>query len=345
MLRTLAVLATAVACTAVAAPTPSGAHPDRPGQRSASASGHRLQVTGFQEEGDPNARITASRAALTTVGLDGVNISADGSTVSTPDASARKVLALSHSEHLRAEFLVGNWDNQINDFSEAYAHHLLGSPAHIKAVAASLVAAATSQGWDGISVDLESLHGRDRAGLVTFLATLRRELPAGKSLSVCVTNYTSPGEYRANGYDLAGINQAVDQVVLMTYDQHGPWENTPGPVGALAWQRKGLAVVRRDVPAGKIDLGVAGYGYAWRPHSNDMLTDAQARALVRRDGGTQRFDATVGEWVGHLPDGSTLWWSDARSYALRVTLAEQDRLHGLAVWDLGSSDRLLASGS
>jgi spore germination protein YaaH len=46
----------------------------------------------------------------------------------------------------------------------------------------------------------------------------------------------------------------------------------------------------------------------------------------------------VGEWTAHLPDGSTLWWSDARSYRRRADLARQWRLHGLAVWNLQESD-------
>jgi spore germination protein len=48
----------------------------------------------------------------------------------------------------------------------------------------------------------------------------------------------------------------------------------------------------------------------------------------------------VGEWTAHLPDGSTVWWSDARSYAVRARLAASLHLHGLAVWSLGLSDVL-----
>jgi spore germination protein len=188
--------------------------------------------------------------------------------------------------------------------SEAHAYNLLAgpdAPANIRTVVRSLVASVRTQGWDGV---------------------------------------TSTAAYVANGYNLNAIGHVVSQVVLMAYDQHGSWENTPGPVGALAWQRKGLRVVLRRMSASHIDLGVAGYGYAWRPHSNYQVSDAAARRLVSHDHGTKRFDAKVGEWTAHLPDGSTLWWSDARSYPLRVALAARLRLHGLAVWDLGLSDRL-----
>ena len=104
-----------------------------------------------------------------------------------------------------------------------------------------------------------------------------------------------------------------------------------------------MGIVLRAVPRAKVTLGVAGYGYAWRPHSNYQLSDARARALVTADRATSRFDAAVGEWTATLSDGSTLWWSDARSYQLRATLARELRLRGLAVWSLGLSDPIAAA--
>jgi spore germination protein YaaH len=167
---------------------------------------------------------------------------------------------------------------------------------------------------------------------------LAAALPKGRTVSVDVSNMTNPARYRTAGYDLHALGRAADEVVLMGYDQHGTWENHPGPVGALAWQRAGLKIVLAAVPRRKVTLGVAGYGYAWRPHSNVYISDRHARKLVRSDGGRAHFDRHRGEWTATLNDGSTLWWSDARSLALRATLAARLHLHGLAVWSLGMSD-------
>ena len=64
------------------------------------------------------------------------------------------------------------------------------------------------------------------------MSDLRSDLGLSASLTVCVEYLTSASSYPANGYDLAGIAQPVSQVVLMAYDQHGPWEKTPGPAPA-----------------------------------------------------------------------------------------------------------------
>jgi spore germination protein len=297
-----------------------------------------LAVLGFQSEGSPTGLIARNARAMSVVGVDGVNLTPAGG-VSAPDQAALGQLRAATAAGLPAVLLIGNWSDRINDFSEPLAHRVLGNAAAITADAATLAADVRADGWSGISVDLESLAPRDRSGLTAFLAALRADLPPADSLSMCVTNFTSLGQYAVNGYDLAGIAASAG-IVLMAYDEHGPWENTPGPVGALSWQRAGLRALLRVVPAPDVLLGVAGYGYAWRPHSNVMLSDAQARALVRRWHARARFVATVGEWTARLGDGSTLWWSDARSFALRVRLARQFGVRGLAVWSLGLSDPL-----
>lgn len=301
----------------------------------------RVPVTAFFQSGESTGLITASAAATTTVGVDGVSVTHSGNGVAVPDGAARHALAVSHQDGLRAEFLVSNWDNSIEDFSPAIADRLLSSPANISTVASKLAHDVAAQGWDGVSIDLEALHAKAATGLVSFLKELRQKLPAGKTISICISNSTSPTEYRQRGYWLAAIGTVVDGVIDMAYDQHGPWENQPGPVGALAWQKQGVAAMEKSVPAVKIDLGQAGYGYIWAPTGTTTVSDAKARTLVADDGATAHFDNTTGEWLAHLSDGSTMWWADARSFQIRLALVRATGLHGLAVWDLGDSDQLV----
>jgi spore germination protein YaaH len=97
-----------------------------------------------------------------------------------------------------------------------------------------------------------------RAGLTGFVAALCARLPAGATLSVTVSKFTHAVRFAVNGYDPADLGASADRVILMAYDEHGPWESTPGPIGALRWRRACLSVVLRSVPASKVDLGVAG---------------------------------------------------------------------------------------
>lgn len=303
------------------------------------AAGSRLPVLGFQSDSDPARLIDENAHAMSLVGVDGVNLTGPGQ-VSAPGSVDLAQQARARADALPAVLLVGNWSPRIDDFSEKLAHATLGNVAAVQHAATVVAEDVIRERWAGVSVDLESLAPRDRAGLDQFVAQLRALLPEPYSVTVCVEAFTSASAYPANGYDLRTLASNSDQIVLMTYDDHGPWENTPGPIGPLGWQRASVHVLERWVPAGQIFLGAANYGYAWRPHSNDNLNVSQARALVARWHAQPRWVASVGEWTAKLRDGSTLWWSDRRSVALRIELARALGVHGVAVWSLGSGDPL-----
>jgi spore germination protein YaaH len=295
-------------------------------------------VTGYQVEGDSPALIDASASSLGLVGVDGVNVTADGAGVTAPSADAAGQLARAHALGLPAEFLFGNFSQTLGDFDENAANLLLTDQNNTANVVASLTAAVTSQGWDGVTIDIESLQARDTAGLTNFATALKQALPAGKTVSIDVTNGVSLADFAANGTDLAALGQTVDRLVVMSYDEHGTGSG-PGPVGELSWQQQGLDVILGQVAPNKVDLGVAGYGYSWAPGAPAVqVGDQGARDLVAADGTSAQFDTNAGEWTATLSDGTVLWWSDAQSLGLRRTLAANAGIHGLAVWDLGLSD-------
>jgi spore germination protein YaaH len=306
---------------------------------SSSAAPGGLAVLGFQSDYSPARLVDTNATALTLVGVDGVNLNGPG-TVTAPTAADRRQLAHAHAHALPAVLLVANWSNKLNDFSEPLAHQTLGSAQRTDAAATALANAVGLGGWDGVSVDLEALAPRDTAGLTRFVSDLRADLPGGDSLTVCLTAATSTPAYASMGYDLPALAASADQIVLMTYDDHGPWEKTPGPIGPLRWQRASVKALEHDVPAGQIFLGVANYAYAWRPDRVDSLTVAQARRLAHRLQAHPRWIASAGEWRAKLRDGSTLWWSDKRSMRARWKLARTLGVHGVAVWSLGSGDPL-----
>ncbi|NUR57390.1 MAG: hypothetical protein HOV87_01555 [Catenulispora sp.] len=300
-----------------------------------------LAVTGYAEEGTANSAIDASAAAMTTVGVDGININSAGTGVPAPDAGALTLLAKAHADHLRAEFLVGNYSASIGDFDPTALDKLLSSPNNINSVVATVVNAVNTQGWDGVTIDFESILGKDAQGLVAFGTALKQAMPAGKTVSIDVTAFETAAEYTANGYNLSALGGVVDRVALMAYDQHGPTWNGVGPIGGLPWQETCLRQLLTEVPAAKIDLGVAGYGYTWpRTGTGVQVGDVQARQLVTADGSTATWDSTQGEWTATLKNGTVMWWSDAKSWPLRAALAQEYAVHGMALWSLDLSDPL-----
>lgn len=297
-----------------------------------------LAVTGYVVEGTPVSVVDREAPALSTLSVDGVNLRRGGGSVTRPDAGMTALLRRAHHDGLRAELLLGNYDDGIGDFSPAVAARLLRHPSRRAAVARQAAGIVRSQGWDGVAVDLESLRRADAPGLTAFVAALQARLPARRTVSVCLMATTSAAGYRDLGYRLPTLAQRADRLALMAYDEHGPGWSGAGPVGGLRWQRASLAALLSRVPARKVDLGVGGYGYGWATSgAGSVLTVRAARAAA---GSAATWVPAQGEWTATLPDGTVLWWSDARSWDRRVTMARNRGLHGMALWRIGSADPL-----
>ena len=299
-----------------------------------------LEVTGWILQGGSNRLVARNADGISTLSVAGVSITASGGGVAAPGRDHARLLAAAHRHGLAAELLVSNYSNRSGGFDPRRLHALLSSRAKRDRVAARLAGFAADQGWDGVNVDLERVRAADGDGLVAFVTALQDAMPADRTVSVDVSAATSVRSYRERGYRLAGLAGAADVVDLMTYDLHGPWSGT-GPIGALDWQRDALDALLAVVPAGQVQLGVAGYGYTWPRHgTGHSVTDRRARALVARDGATAHWRPRPGEWTAVLSNGTRLWWSDGRSYRKRVALAREYGVRGLAVWRLGSADTL-----
>ena len=308
-----------------------------------------LSVTGYVEaQGTSVATLKKRSAKLTSVGIDGINFTADGSGITDVTREAYALLAQAHRQNDTAELLVGNYDNDFGDFSPQVAAALLSSPTNMEATANALVTEVAEHGWDGIQVDLESLESIVDAdpsytdAVTSYLALLRAKLDdvsTKKTLSVAIMATT--GDYRDLGYDPAGIAASTTSIVLMAYDQHGPWERTAGPVGGLPWVRATLRTLLKSVDASEVQLGIAGYGYSWpRSGAGRHYSPHAARALAAKDKAVVHWSGNQQERYATLKNGTRLWWSDARAVDARVKLAASFDLRGVAVWSIGLADTL-----
>jgi spore germination protein len=313
-----------------------GAAPTPTGTVARLAADTPLDVTGYAMEGSARpASITRDGDLLDTIGIDGVTLVGGSGRVSRVSAEARALRRAASAAGRTPLLLLSNYSNRIGDFDEPTAHRVLASARHRRAAVAALVRRA--KGFGGVQIDLESLRKRDTRGLVWFTRAVRRALPRDTSVSMAFMASENARGYAARGYDLRRLAKTLDVAVLMSYDQHGPGWSHSGPIGALPWVRSELAYFLTRVPRHKVDLGAAAYGYRWGGGSRE-LTVPQARRLA---GSRARWVPRYGEWHADLAHGRKIWWDDARSVELRRELAASERLHGLAIWEIGSSGRLV----
>jgi spore germination protein YaaH len=154
-------------------------------------------------------------------------------------------------------------------------------------------------------------------------------------------------------YDIAALAKAVDLLCLMTYDQHTRW-TTPGPVGGWNWTIENMKYALARMPADKLSLGIALYGYHWyagdpglgakdqKPNPTaDYIGYEDAEMLRKSYGGVDQWDPVDhSNWFYFYRDQTREWVFDTskRSFEDRYNLAKENHLEGVCAWVLGQED-------
>ena len=197
--------------------------------------------------------------------------------------------------------------------------------------------------YDGIDIDYETLAPELRAPYSAFMQQLGDALHAdGKMLTVAVHAKTADFGGLGGFQDWALLGQVCDRVRIMTYDYH--WRGGgPGPIAPLSWVRSVAEYGRSVVPAQKLQLGIAFYGYNWGPGEDAIsMTWNDIQALIEQHKpevnlAARSADGPIEEsWFRY--GNRTVWYSDHRSLEPKLRLVDEFDLAGIAIWRLGDED-------
>ncbi|MGE5553340.1 MAG: glycosyl hydrolase family 18 protein [Betaproteobacteria bacterium] len=203
------------------------------------------------------------------------------------------------------------------------------------------------EGLGGVNIDFEGLKPAAGAAFTAFVRELAQRLrPEGYLVTVAVParRTDDPGDDWTSAYDYGALGKVADYLVLMAYDQH--WQTgTPGPVAALWWVEDVVRYAVARVPAKRLLLGLAGYGYDWSDGPQAQVVPAAgAERLAVRHGVRLRWDETAAEATFTYWQGATrhtVWVENSYSVEQRLPLVAKYGLAGVALWRLGQEeDRL-----
>ncbi len=247
-------------------------------------------------------------------------------------------------------------------FDKDKVHKLLGNDRAQAEMIAALIRECKRNGYDGFQFDLEDILWTDRDALSALVQKTADALHAQHLQLQMAVVPNAPGypghtpfgkwifeEWRG-AFDLQALGKAVDLLCLMTYDQHTRW-TVPGPVGGWDWTVMNMQYALERVPASKLSLGIALYGYHWytgdpgldkekkEPHPTaDYISAANARQLRDDFGGHEEWDPVDhSAWFFFYRDQMREWvfYTDKRGYDDRWELAKQNHLAGTCAWVLG----------
>lgn len=232
-------------------------------------------------------------------------------------------------------------------FDRNLVHHVLTSPGVASRAVAGLVDLALAHGYAGINLDFENVPPRDREAMTAFAARLAQALHSrGLIFTVAVPAKTAddPADGWSGAFDYGALGRVADYVVVMTYDQHwagGP----PGPVAALSWAADAAAYAAREIPAERLLLGTAAYGYTWPSGGRGRaFTARQALTLAAGHGAVVRWDDAHQVPYFHYRSGGVdhvAYFENAHSLRGKLRVARSLGLAGVALWRLGYEETAL----
>lgn len=145
------------------------------------------------------------------------------------------------------------------------------------------------------------------------------------------------------GHDYAGMGQAADYCLLMTYEwgyTYGP----PMPVSPINNVRRVIEFGVSQIPRTKILMGMSNYGYDWRlpfvqgASKAEKLTNYQAEARAEYYGVPVEYDeeAQAPFFTYTAPDRAEhiVWFENERSWRARLKLVEEYGLAGVSIWNI-----------
>lgn len=230
-------------------------------------------------------------------------------------------------------------------FSAERASALLQSEAAQVRLCDAVIAKVQEKGYGGVDVDFEFLGAENAALYPQFLARLRRRVnELGMELTAALAPKTSAAQPGVlyEGHDYRAVGEAVDAVLLMTYE----WGYSYGPpmaVAPLPSVRRVLDYAVTEISPAKILMGFPNYGYDWTlPYAAGgeralVIGNEYAPMLAAETGAEIRYDAPSETPYFHYTaqDGVTheVWFEDPRSTLAKYALVTEYGFRGIGFWN------------
>jgi spore germination protein len=210
------------------------------------------------------ASLEANPHAVDIVAAQWVTIDACGQIGSRDNQTLKRFAGTHGIQVLPSLLTLSGWLN----------HRILTDEAISATAIGQIVDYIIAEDYAGFDLDLEGVDPPDREAYTGFVAGLANALHAnGRLLALAL-----PAKERdvtvgwAGAFDYAALGRHADILTIMAYEYRGTWSG-PGSVAPHDWSERVLAFVTSQVPAEKVRLGLAFYGYDWN------VTFGSARAL------------------------------------------------------------------
>jgi len=233
--------------------------------------------------------------------------------------------------------------NNINQhFRGDIVHKILTDTTIRERLITDLINVLEKNGFVGINIDFEDVYEKDKKQLVAFQKELYEKMHAANFI---VSQDVIPFE---ESYDFKSLNQYNDYVILMAYDQHGIFGEA-GPISSQKWIEAAVDEAVKEIPAQKLILAMAAYGYGWNKQGKDHEIGFQKFTYDEAIQNARKYESSVDfdndtynlHYQYYDEDDDSLHevhFTDAVTNFNTLRFATESNLAGTTLWRLGAED-------
>lgn len=270
-----------------------------------------------------------------------------------PDSDVEMLVSIAHRNNIMMLPVIHNllYESGGQDVSRQVVKAMVATQESRATAISNIVALIDRFGFDGVNIDIEDVFMEDSRRLSMFYVELSRAMKSrGYFLSASVPSRIRdypPFNPFSDPFDYATIGAAVDQFIVMLYNEHGWPGSGPGPVVSSGWMTKVISYTLTKMPASKVAAAISVFGFDFNLTTgrNTYVTYAAAADLAKRYNKTVIFDqdtlTPMFDYTDEQGNKHEVWFENADSIIAKIRLAWQMGISGVALWRLGMEDPAL----
>lgn len=217
---------------------------------------------------------------------------------------------------------------------------VLIDPVYRGAAVNNIVKMVREQQFHGVNIFAARVAKDEKAMFTAFMDELAAKLHDEKKLLMLLVYPKTADPSLNEVYDYNALGNIVDRLIVMTYDRHNDISQ-PGPIAPVSWVEENIQKLLEEekVPAEKILLGIAAYGYDWPANgAATMISENKAFETANKFKVNFEWDESSQAPFLKYVDGDihhTIYLENSYSAEFKFELVQKYNLKGIAIWRLG----------
>lgn len=265
------------------------------------------------------------------------------------DQDIRVLVAISHRNNIKILPVIHNllYRPGGTELARELVRQLVSTPANRRAFANNLVQLVEQYNFDGVNIDIEDAYTEDSDNLAQLYVDIADAFrPRGYFLSASVPSRISDEPFNpfSDPFNYSVIGSAVDEFIVMLYNEFGWPGSPPGPPVSIPWMQRVLNYTKTKMPWYKIAAAVSVFGFDFNLTTgrSSYVSFDRAMQLANRYGSTIQFDTYFQtpyfSYTDEQGQQHQVWFENADSIRAKLRTAWNMGINGLALWRLGMED-------